>query len=260
MNRRNFLYVTGAATPSIYNSLAQPNSELSEAKRKLFIYGGDFDARFTKYVASLTGKENPKVCFLPTATGDAPGYITRWFESCSDLALRPYVQRAFISSYSQKDSFETAFSTMDAIIVGGGNTLNMIAIWKAQGIDKALKNAWDRGVVLSGGSAGSLCWFEHGTSDSRPAELTKVDGLGFMSGSHCPHYHAEPGRKPLYWSKIKSGEYKPGYACDDRAGIYFENNELKQVVSLDEQSNAYYVSLEGGEVKENLLPKQIIKL
>lgn len=112
--------------------------------------------------------------------------------------------------------------------------------------------------MLGGGSAGSLCWFEHGTTDSRPGALSTVEGLGFMRGSHCPHYHAEPQRKPLYWSKIKSGEYKPGYACDDRAGIYFENEDVKQVVSLDEGSNCYHVSAAGGQVNERLLPKEIL--
>ena len=258
MDRREFLQAT-AAVPLVNLPLAHtPPARATAATRKLFVYGGEFDRRFTKYVASLTGKPNPRVCFMPTAAGDAPGYVVRWFESCGDLAVRPFVQRSFISSYSQKDSFENVLSSMDAILVGGGNTLNMIAIWKAQGIDIALKTAWENGVVLGGGSAGSLCWFEHGTTDSRPGELTTVQGLGFISGSHCPHYHAEAQRKPLYWSKIRSGDYKPGYACDDRAAIYFENEQVKQVVSLDEESNAYYVSMSGGEVNERVLPKEIL--
>jgi peptidase E len=148
---------------------------------------------------------------------------------------------------------------MDAIIVGGGNTLNMMVIWKAQKIDEVLKKAWEKGIVLGGGSAGSLCWFEHGTTDSRPTELTKVEGLGFITTSHCPHYHAEPQRKPLYLAKVKSGEYKAGYAVDDKAGIYFEDNQVKKVVSLDEQNNAYFVSLVKGEVKEDMFPKEILK-
>ena len=147
---------------------------------------------------------------------------------------------------------------MDAILVGGGNTLNMMAIWKAQGMDLALRKAYENGVVLGGGSAGSLCWFEQGTTDSRPGELTTVEGLGLLRGSHCPHYHAESARKPLYWSKINSGEYKAGYACDDRAGIYFEDGNVKQVVSLDQDSNAYYVSMVGGEIKEAALEKEVL--
>jgi dipeptidase E len=260
MNRRDFLQA-GAATPFFGLSLLHAQPVYAKyAVRKLFVYGGEFDRGFTKYAASLTGKPNPKVCFLPTATGDAAGYVMRWFETCADLPIRPYVQRSFISSYGQKDSFEKVFASMDAILVGGGNTLNMIAIWKAQGIDVALRKAWESGVVLGGGSAGSLCWFEHGTTDSRPGELTKVDGLGFISGSNCPHYDGEAQRRPLYWSKIKSGEYKPGYACEDRAGIYFENEVVKQVVSLDEKSSAYYVSLAAnGQINERVLPKVVLQ-
>jgi dipeptidase E len=260
MNRRNFVQAA-AATPffSVAYLEAQPTFGKA-AVRKLFVYGGEFDRGFTKYAASLTGKANPRICFLPTATGDAPGYVMRWFETCADLPIRPYVQRSFISSYAQKDSFEKVFASMDAILVGGGNTLNMIAIWKAQGIDVALRKAWESGVVLGGGSAGSLCWFEHGTTDSRPGELTKVDGLGFISGSHSPHYDAEAQRRPVYWSKIKSGEYKPGYACDDRAGIYFENESVKQVVSLDEKSNAYHVSVAAsGQINERVLPRVVLQ-
>ncbi|MFD2936893.1 Type 1 glutamine amidotransferase-like domain-containing protein [Spirosoma flavum] len=259
MNRREFVQSAGSSALLTSASLVRPPLSSQDSKRKIFIYGGNFTPRFNRYVALLTGKENPKVCFMPTASGDSLSTIVSWFEACANLPLRPYVQRSFISSYNQKESFENVLTNMDAIIVGGGNTLNMMAIWKVQGIDQILKNAWEKGIVLAGGSAGSLCWFEHGTTDSRPTELTKVEGLGFLKGSHCPHYHAEPQRKPLYWAKVKSKEYKPGYACDDRAGIYFEDNEVKEVVALDETSNAYYVSEEAGEIKERQLPKEILK-
>ena len=147
MNRRNFIKTSTAAV----NAFTFPvrDSQRTNPKsivKKVFIYGGDFDRGFTKYAASLTGKQNPKICFLPTAAGDAPGYIVRWFESCADLPVRPFVQRSFISSYNQKESFEDIFMSMDAILVGGGNTLNMIAIWKAQGMDISLTQslgAWD---------------------------------------------------------------------------------------------------------------------
>ena len=94
-----------------------------------------------------------------------------------------------------------------------------------------LRQAWDRGIVLGGASAGSLCWFEEGTTDSRPKELSNVQCLGFLKGSHSPHYDAEPGRRPLYQKLIASGQMKPGYACDNDAGIYFEDNDVKRVVS-----------------------------
>jgi peptidase E len=148
---------------------------------------------------------------------------------------------------------------MDAIIVGGGSTLNMIAIWKAQGIDTVLKKAYDKGIIMSGGSAGSLCWFLGGSTDSRPKELSVVECLGFLNFSHSPHYHAEPARRPLYHSLIMQGKLKPGYACDDRAGLLFVNGKLKKSVSLSADNNNYFVSVVDGKIKEELIPAEILK-
>jgi len=137
----------------------------------------------------------------------------------------PFVQKVWISSYNQKTSFEETLLTMDAIVVGGGNTLNMMSIWKAQGIDTVLEKALEKGIVLAGGSAGSLCWFENGTTDSRPKELTIVEGLGFLPYSHSPHYDSEEYRRPLYHKNIENGIFKPGYAMDNKAGIIFKNGK-----------------------------------
>lgn len=136
--------------------------------------------------------------------------------------------------------------------------LNQQAIWKAQGIDVVLCQAWDRGIVLGGASAGSLCWFEEGTTDSRPKELTIVQGLGFLNGSHSPHYDAEKDRRPIYQKLIASGELKPGYACDNNAGIYFEDNEVKRVVSSRAGAKVYYVSIVNGKVVERTLEPEML--
>lgn len=227
--------------------------------KKIFIYGAGAISLFLPQVKSLTGKSNPRMCLLPTAIADNPYAINTWFEQCNQLGIQGFVQRMFISSYDQKQSFEEVLLSMDAILVSGGNTLNMLAIWKAQGVDVVLRKAWERGIILSGGSAGSLCWFEHGTTDSRPKEITKVDCLGFLKGSHCPHYDSEKTRRPLYHSYIRAKEFKPGYACDDRAAILFHDQEVHKVFALNETSNAYYVSLEDGEVKETLLNKELLQ-
>jgi peptidase E len=121
-----------------------------------------------------------------------------------------------------------------------------------------LKQAWDRGIVLGGASAGSLCWFEEGTTDSRPKELSIVKCLGFLKGSHSPHYDAEKNRRPLYQKLIASGEMKPGYACDNDAGIYFEDNEVKRVVSTRAEAKVYYVSLVGGKIVEKVFEPERI--
>src|SRR5215813_13775280 len=119
----------------------------SMTKRKIVVYGRGYQPRFFEYVASLTGKEMPRLCYLPTATGDSEQSIINWYEACAKFKVRPFYQKMFISSYDQQQTFEEVLLSMDGIIVGGGNTLNMMAIWKAQGVDLILKKAWEQGIV-----------------------------------------------------------------------------------------------------------------
>jgi peptidase E len=233
----------------IFTMNAQPT-------RTIFITGGDFSAPFIKYVIGLTHKANPRICLIPTASADNPNNIAHWYELCAELPVRPYVLRTFINSRPEQSTFEEVIMSMDAIIVGGGSTLNMIAVWKAQGIDTVLRKAYEKGIVMAGGSAGSLCWFHGGITDSRPKQLTLVDCLGFIKTSHCPHYHSEPGRKPLYQQEILSGQLPAGYACDDRAGILFQNEKLIRSVAADKDSHTYFVSVADGKVKEEQLPAE----
>jgi len=225
----------------------------------IFVYGGGLNKKFIRYIASLTEKDKPKICFIPTASADNSWGIIRWYELCHDLNVEPYVLRVWISSYTTKKSFEEILLDMDAVVVGGGNTLNMLAIWKAQGIDKALKKAYKKGIILSGGSAGSLCWFAEGTTDSRPGKLTEIKGLNFLPYSHCPHYHSEKSRRPLYHKKILSGEFISGYAIDDKAGILFKNGKIAKAVSLNPENNAYFVTVKQGKISEIKLESEIIK-
>jgi dipeptidase E len=225
----------------------------------IFPSGGGPSKPFILEIVKLTGKERPKICFLPTASGDSEQGIIRWYELVHDLPVEPSVQKVWISSYNQKKSFEEVLLNVDAIVVGGGNTLNMIAIWKTQGIDKVLKKALEKGIVLAGGSAGSLCWFDNGTTDSRPAELSVVEGLGFLPFSHCPHYHSEEYRRPLYFKNIENGIFKPGYAIDDKAGIIFKNGKVFKVLTTTEKDNAYFVSMKNGKVVEEKLGATLLK-
>jgi peptidase E len=235
-----------------------PKRHSRDGIRKILIAGGGFGTAFIRYMAALTGKERPKLCYLPTASADSESGMIRWFESCAPLDVVPSVQRSFISSYSTDQSWEEIFLSVDGIVVSGGNTLNQQAVWKAQGIDEVLRKAWDQGIVLGGSSAGSLCWFEQGTTDSRPQEVTKIECLGFLKGSHSPHYDGEAVRRPTYHRLISSGELKPGYACDNNAGIYFEDNEVVRVVRTREDANAYYVEMVGGRIVEKKLDAEMI--
>ncbi len=228
------------------------------ATRKILIAGGGYGTAFIRYMAELTGKKRPRLCYLPTASADRPDGSITWFRNCSPLDVEPFVQESFIASTQQDKGWDEVLLSMDGIVASGGNTLNQQAIWKAQGIDEVLRRAWDQGIVLGGASAGSLCWFEEGTTDSRPKVLTTVKCLGFLKGSHSPHYDAEEQRRPTYHRLIGSGEMKPGYACDNNAGIYFQDNEVSRVVSTRAGSKVYYVSAVGGKVTERVMEPEMI--
>ncbi len=267
MKRRDFVVssafgtagLLGGSPLSALSAVAKaPRSAAGAATRKILIAGGGYGTPFLRYMAQLTGKARPRLCYLPTASADRESGDIAWYESCAPLNVEAHVQHSFISSYRQNQSWEEALLSMDGIVASGGNTLNQQAIWKAQGIDQVLREAWDRGIVLGGASAGSLCWFEEGTTDSRPKELSIVQCLGFLKGSHCPHYDREAPRRPLYRKLIGSGQLKPGYACDNDAGLYFEDNELKRVVCTRAGAKAYYVSAVNGAVVERELEPELI--
>ncbi|BAH37216.1 peptidase S51 family protein [Gemmatimonas aurantiaca T-27] len=274
MKRRDFVSTSFGAAGAIASGALIPSfspahaaeplpmtdiaSNAPRATRKILIAGGGFRTKFIGYMAQLTGKSRPRICFLPTASADAPETSIGFFQACAPLNVEPFVQNVFIESLSQTQGWDEVLLSADAIVCSGGNTLNQQAIWKAQGIDVVLREAWDRGIVLGGASAGSLCWFEEGTTDSRPKALSIVKCLGFLKGSHSPHYDAEAGRRPLYHKLIGSGEMKPGYACDNDAGIYFEDNAVKRVVHTRADAKVYYVSVENGKVTEKVMQPEML--
>jgi len=260
MRRREFLKTStaGLGAAVAQAKAAGAGQSGSTPKRKILIAGGGFNTPFIRYMVTLTGKPRPRMCYLPTANADSPAGSISWFRMCAPMNVTPFVQESFIASTQQSQSWEDVLLSMDAIVASGGNTLNHQAIWKAQGIDVILRLAWDRGIVLGGASAGSLCWFEEGTTDSRPKALSTVQCLGFLKGSHSPHYDREKDRRPLYQKLIGAGEMKPGYACDNDAGIYFEDNEVKRVVATRAEAKVYYVSVVNGKVVEKVLQPEII--
>ncbi len=240
--------VLACQATSCQNGNRNPYTSNQQVEKTIFVYGDGIDKVFINYVASL-----------PTAAADDESVIGYWYKICSGLPLRPDVLKTFISSSPEQKTFEETILNSDAIIVGGGNTLNMIAIWKAQGIDTILRKAYDKGIILAGGSAGSLCWFDGGYSDSRPRELSIIKGLGFLDYSHSPHYNGEPARRPLYRQAILEGKLKPGYACDDNAGLLFINGKMVRSVSLNPDNNNYFVYVKEGDIYEEKLESIIIK-
>jgi dipeptidase E len=257
MKRRDFL-LTGLLAPVAAAARPFAATRQTASRRRILIAGGGFNTPFVRYMAELTGKPRPKLLFLPTAAADSANSILAWYRNCAPLDVEPSDQASFIASTRQDRDWADVLLAVDGIVCSGGNTLNQQAIWKAQGIDLVLREAWDRGIVLGGASAGSLCWFEEGTTDSRPKALSIVHGLGFLKGSHSPHYDAEPGRRPLYHELIASGAMKPGWACDNNAGIFFEDNDARRAVATRDGAKVYYVSLVDGQVVERVMEPESI--
>ncbi len=206
------------------------------------------------FILSLTGKARPRVCFVPTAGGDDPVYIMNFYDAFATRSIARH-----LPLFARRGEDITAFLlTQDVIYVGGGNTENMLAIWHVHGVDRALRAAWEAGIILAGLSAGSLCWFETGTTDSFGTALEHLSGgLGLLPGSHCPHYDGEPNRRPVYRRLIAEG-LPAGYAADEGAALYFVGTKLREVVSSRPEAFAYRVELRDGEVVETRLPTRYL--
>ncbi len=200
-----------------------------------------------KYILEQTGKERPKVCFVPTASGDSEGYVERFYAGLGELNCELTHLALFRRTVADLVAFACA---QDVIYVGGGNTLNMMAIWRAHGVDVALREAYKRGTVMTGLSAGSICWFQHGPSDSFGGVLRPIDGLGILPMSHCPHYDSEESRRPTYQKLIAEGQLLPGYAADDDAALHFVEGKLFRVVAA--RPDAYGYRIERGDGQDGM--------
>jgi peptidase E len=185
------------------------------------------------------GIERPRVCFLATASGDAASYIEGFHTAFDARDVEASHLDLFARTVTDIEGFLLA---QDVVYVGGGNTINMLAIWRIHGVDRVLRAAYRAGTVMAGLSAGSLCWFEGGTTDSFGPDLQPIhDGLGLIAGSHCPHYDGEPGRRPLYQRLIAEGRLAPGYAADDGAALVFRDETLHTAVASRSEARAYRV-------------------
>ena len=198
--------------------------------------------RMSDYVLGLTGKERPRVLYVPTAVGDEDAAVAEFFERYSGLS-EPTVLRVF--PWPPQELRELVLS-QDAICVSGGNTANMLAIWRVHGIDELLREAWEQGILLFGGSAGMICWFEAGVTDSFGPQLEGMDCLGFLGGSACPHYDGEERRRPRY-RELVDGGFPEGIAADDGVGLHYVGTELAEIVTCRRGATAYRVTREGEE-------------
>jgi peptidase E len=223
-----------------------------------FSFGLDDDwRRLDHYAVDLTGAAKPRVCFLPTASGDAAHYLVRFYDAFPARRYTPSHLALFTRTVTDLRAF---LLDQDLVYVGGGNTANLLAIWRLHGVDQVLRDAWEQGIVLCGLSAGSLCWFEGGTTDSFGPELAPLDdGLGFLAGSHSPHYDGEPQRRPAYHRFVAEGRLPPGVAADNGVGLHYLGTELAEVVASHPDKYAYRVELVDGSAKETPLPARLLR-
>ena len=209
-----------------------------------------------EYILKQTGKINPSVCFIPTASGEAPKYIIDFYRFFGSLECRPSHLSLFELPSANLESF---ILEKDVIYVGGGNTKSMLALWKEWKLDIYLKRALELGVVLSGISAGANCWFEECITDSIPGNLTPLSCLGFISGSCCPHYDGEKKRRPTYLNLIQNSQISNGIAIDDHVALHYIDNKLERVVRANDTGSAYKVFKKDNSIKEERLAANFIK-
>lgn len=203
-----------------------------------------------EYILSQSGRKKPKVCFIPTASADSAEYTVRFYRAYSQLNCTASHLSLFSPPTADIESFVLE---KDVIFVGGGNTKNLLALWKEWELDRILKKAWKKGIVLSGVSAGSLCWFESGITDSIPGDLTPIKCLGFLKGSNCPHYDGEIKRRPRYHHWIEKEAISKGIAADDGVALHYVGDRLEKIVSSQRGKNAYEVKKVKGKIQESKL-------
>ena len=198
-----------------------------------------------EFVLELTGKRRPKVCFLPSASGDADHYIVRFYRHFPADRCEPSHLSLFRREKAPVDPREHLL-VQDLIYVGGGSVTSLIGVWCAHGIDEILRECWERGVVLCGLSAGSLCWFSEGVSTFHGA-AQRTEGLGLLPWSNTVHYSSEPARRNALFAWLRDG-MAPAYAADDGAALHFIGDEVAQVVASRPGARAYRVELRHGHV------------
>ncbi len=206
------------------------------------------------HVLALARSERPRVCFLPTASGDGEAPRLAFFRAFAPRDCVPMDLPLFTRDLGDLRAFVLA---QDVIYVGGGSTANLLAVWRVHGLDVLLAEALAAGAVLCGVSAGMNCWFEASVTDSFGGTAPLRDGLGLLGGSACPHFDGEPGRRPTYRRLIAEG-FPAGYAADDGAALHFADGRLVEAVASRPAARAYRVQRGAGGVVERELPTRYL--
>jgi peptidase E len=227
---------------------------LAVAERQIVAAGGGrYCDGLADFIVGLTARRPARMLWVGTAGAEDPWAALSTYDRFHGKAD---VRRVEFFPWPP-DDLERLVLDQDAVFVGGGNTANMLAIWRVHGFDELLRRAWEQGVVLAGSSAGGICWFEHGVTDSFGPLLAPMDCLGFLPGSFCPHYDDEELRRPVF-HELVAGGFPVGYAAEAGVALHFVGEELRDVVACDEGTQAYRVERVDGEVRETPLEARLL--
>jgi len=193
-----------------------------------------------QYILDQTSISNPKICFIPTASAEDKGYIVNFYKSFSKLDCEP----THLNLFERTPNLRSIINKQDIIFVGGGNTKSMLAVWKEWKLDILLKKFYSNGKILCGVSAGSICWFDQGVTDSWASNLSIINCLGFIKGNNCPHYDGEKDRRPSVHQFVKDKKLNFCYASDDGAAIHFKNGEIYKSISFYRNAKSYIVRMD----------------
>ena len=228
-------------------------------KQIIAIGGGGFgrnpgNGTIEQYILDQANTEKPNICFIPTATGDNEAYKVNYYATFSKLNCNP----THLDFFKRTPNLQKLINKQDIIFVGGGNTKSMLAVWREWGLDKLLRDAYESGVIMSGVSAGAICWFEKGITDSWENKLNVMDCLGFVKENCCPHYDEESERKPSLYKFIKNKEINDCYAIEGGCALHLKNNKVFSAISFNGKKNLYKVSVENTEIIEKDYEVKII--
>ena len=229
---------------------------MAKSRNIIAIGGGGFGANpgqgiIEDYILKQTKKKNPKICFIPTATGDNEAYKVNYYSTFTNLDCCP----THLDFFKRTPDLKDLIFNQDAIFVGGGNTKSMLAVWKEWGLDKILKKAYKNGVVMSGVSAGAICWFQNGITDSWASGLKIMPCLNFIKGTCCPHYDEEPERRPAVKKLLQSNQIKDVFAVDGGAALHIKDEKIFKSVVFRKEKSSYLVLQDGKEINEKSFKK-----
>jgi peptidase E len=230
-----------------------------KADRQVVAIGGigsPEDSVLFAYIVEQARRPRPRVAFLPTASGDSDAFIVRFYEQFSRLSCEP----SHLGLFGRVPDLEKYVPEQDVILVGGGNTKSMLALWQGWGLDVLLRRAWEAGAALAGFSAGAICWFSEGLSDAWAERLGPVPGLDLIGGSCCPHYGNESERRPTFQQLVARGRMQPGIGIDDGAAVHFRGAGRPAVLRSREGADAYAIAVRNGVVSEAPLEGERLRL